>query len=121
MSFIKELKLLGCQFALDDFGTGMSSFAYLKALPVDYLKIDGRFIEDMVDDPTTHAIVESINHIGHVMGMQTIAEYVGSVPIREKLQKWVWTIFKDMPSLSPRHCHSNFRIHWQRYKRLNYQ
>ena len=87
VNFIKELKLLGCQFALDDFGTGMSSFAYLKALPVDYLKIDGRFIEDMVDDPTTHAIVESINHIGHVMGMQTIAEYVSSVSIREKLQK----------------------------------
>lgn len=84
--FMQDIKRLGCQFALDDFGTGMSSFAYLKTLPVDYLKIDGHFIEDMVNDPATQAIVESINHIGHVMGMQTIAEYVSSVPIREKLQ-----------------------------------
>ena len=87
VEFIQEIKQLGCQFALDDFGTGMSSFAYLKTLPVDYLKIDGHFIKDIVDDPTTSAIVESINHIGHVMGMQTIAEYVSSESIREKLQK----------------------------------
>lgn len=84
--FIQELKQLGCKFALDDFGTGMSSFAYLKTLPVDYLKIDGHFIEDVVDDPATSAIVESINHIGHVMGMETIAEFVSSDAIREKLQ-----------------------------------
>jgi len=85
--FIQELKLLGCQFAIDDFGSGMASFAYLKTLPVDYLKIDGRFVEAMADDPTMLAIVESINHIGHVMGMQTIAEFVSSQSIRSQLQK----------------------------------
>ena len=85
--FIQELKLLGCQFAIDDFGSGMASFAYLKALPVDYLKIDGHFIEEIVDDPATFAIVESINHIGHVMKMRTIAEFVSSQSIQTQLQK----------------------------------
>ena len=84
--FMEELKQLGCQFALDDFGSGMASFAYLKTLPINYLKIDGRFIEEIIHDPSTFAIVESINHIGHVMGMQTIAEFVSSSAIREKLQ-----------------------------------
>ena len=84
--FIRELKKLGCRFALDDFGAGMSSFVHLKTLPVDYLKIDGHFIEDMADDPATCAIVESINHMGHVMGMETIAEFVSSDSIRKKLQ-----------------------------------
>jgi diguanylate cyclase (GGDEF)-like protein/PAS domain S-box-containing protein len=71
-----ELKGMGCRFALDDFGTGMSSFAYLKYLPVDFLKIAGVFIKDMNSDPMDFAIVDSINRIGHILGMRTIAESV---------------------------------------------
>ncbi len=83
--FISVLRGMGCRFALDDFGRGISSFAYLKNLKVDYLKIDGMFVKDIVNDEIGHAMVESINHIGHIMGMQTIAEFVESQDVLEKL------------------------------------
>lgn len=84
--FIHKLKSLGCQFALDDFGSGMSSFAYLKTLPVDYVKIDGSFIKEIVDDKLALEMVEAISRIAAVMGIETIAEFVENKEILAKIQ-----------------------------------
>ncbi len=85
LQFVKDIKKQGCRFALDDFGSGLSSFSYLKTLPVDYLKIDGSFVRDVVHDHMNCAIVKAINQIGHVADIQTIAEHVETESIKRKL------------------------------------
>jgi EAL domain-containing protein (putative c-di-GMP-specific phosphodiesterase class I) len=83
--FIGHLRRYGCRFALDDFGSGLSSFAYLRDLKVDFLKIDGAFVRDLTRDPVDESIVRYINEIGHVMGKQTIAEFVEDPQTLERL------------------------------------
>ena len=85
--FIQALRRLGCKFSLDDFGSGLSSFAYLKNLQVDYLKIDGMFVRDILNDPVDYALVKSIHEMGRVMGKRTIAEFVENNEILEKVKE----------------------------------
>jgi diguanylate cyclase (GGDEF)-like protein/PAS domain S-box-containing protein len=85
--FMHELKALGCRFALDDFGVGMSSFAYLKHLPADFLKIDGSFVRDLATNAVDYAIVEAINRIAHLLGMRTVAEFVADAATLARLRE----------------------------------
>jgi len=84
-NMIHTLKKLGCRFSLDDFGSGLSSFSYLKSLPVDFLKIDGSFVKDMNTDPMNRAIVEAIHQVGHTLSIRTIAEFVENQNIADML------------------------------------
>jgi len=85
--FMRELKGRGCKFSLDDFGTGLSSFMYLKTLPVDFLKIDGQFISHIADDPVDRSMVEAISKVGRALGISTVAECVESEAVLDELKR----------------------------------
>jgi len=87
VDLIRELRNIGVQFALDDFGNGFSSFAYLKNLPVEYLKLDGSFVQNVVENNVDREMVRAMNGIGHVLGMKTVAEYVKDETIAETLRE----------------------------------
>jgi diguanylate cyclase (GGDEF)-like protein len=87
MKLFGELRQRGCRFSLDDFGSGLSSFGYLKTLPVDYLKIDGTFVKDILEDKIDETMVEASHKVGHVMELQTIAEFVENDAIAERLRQ----------------------------------
>ena len=82
-----SLKALGCKFSLDDFGTGVSSYGYLRSLDVDYLKIDGSFVKNIVNDEVAKTMVQSINQVGHTMNLKVIAEYVENKEIIHLLRE----------------------------------
>ena len=86
-SFMLTLRACGFRFSLDDFGNGLSSFSYLKMMPVDYLKIEGAFVRDFMFDPVDRSMVRAINELGHLLGKQTIAKYVESLEVVDELKK----------------------------------
>ncbi|MEM7098101.1 MAG: DUF1631 family protein [Pseudomonadota bacterium] len=86
VDFMNRMRIIGCKFSLDDFGTGLSSYSYLRNLPVDYVKIDGVFVKDIAENLADFAVVRSINEIGHYMGKKTIAEYVENDKILTSLK-----------------------------------
>ncbi|SFC99124.1 sensor domain-containing protein [Pseudoalteromonas denitrificans] len=102
---INKLKSKGFQFSLDDFGSGLSSFSYLKNLNIDFLKIDGSFVKEIVNDPASYAMVKSINEVGHAMNLKTIAEFVENKEIYLKLKEigvdYAQGYFIDKPSILP--------------------
>lgn len=85
LQLIQELRQLGCVVSLDDFGSGMSSFSYLRSLKVDFIKIDGEFVRNMLNDEMDNAIVEAVNYIGHIANIQTVAEHVESEELLQEL------------------------------------
>lgn len=87
IEFINSIKQLGAKFSLDDFGTGLSSFSYLKQFPVDYLKIDGEFVRDIIEDETSYVFVRSMTEVGHSLNMKVIAEFVESDTMFDKLRE----------------------------------
>jgi EAL domain-containing protein (putative c-di-GMP-specific phosphodiesterase class I) len=84
---ISSLRDMGCRFALDDFGVGLSSFGYLRNLPIDYLKVDGSFVKNMVNNKTDYEMVRAINQIGHTMNIMTIAEFVEDEAILQAVRE----------------------------------
>jgi len=84
---MRELQARGCRFALDDFGSGISSFLYLKTLPVDFLKIDGRFIRHIASDPVDRSMVEAICKVGKALGIATVAESVETAEVLAELER----------------------------------
>ncbi len=87
VEFINSIKQLGVRFSLDDFGTGLSSFSYLKQFPVDYLKIDGEFVRDIIEDEKSYVFVRSMTEVGHALDMKVIAEFVESDTMFDKLRE----------------------------------
>lgn len=100
--FMSEMKRKGCQFSLDDFGSGLSSFTYLKSLDVDFIKIDGSFVQNILQDKDDFTMVSTINHLGHSLGLKTIAEFAESQEVIEVLENigldYIQGYAIDMPS-----------------------
>ena len=110
-SLILDLKSLGCYFTLDDFGSGMSSFAYLRDLPVDYLKVDGSFILNLTSDDITYNIVDAIARMGEILGIKTIAEFVENDRLLGQLKELGFDYAQGYGVAVPTHLHNHFDSH----------